>query len=132
MAQTILITGGAGNLGTKLAAHLSPSDWVGRIILLDVVPPPAFPPKAEGLIADLKDPRGGWTEAVAAADAIVHFAAENPYPGCTWAEAAASLDMTANLILAARRRPLRFVFASSNHVMGRYKEEGLGAGEPHA
>lgn len=129
MAQTILITGGAGNLGTKLAAHLSPLDRVGRIILLDVVPPRTLPPKAESLVADLKDPRGGWTDAVAASDGIVHFAADNPYPGCTWAEAAASLDMTANLILASRQRPLRFVFASSNHVMGRYKEEAIGAGE---
>jgi nucleoside-diphosphate-sugar epimerase len=129
VARTIVITGGAGNLGTKLAAHLSAQDWCKRLVLLDVVAPKALPAKAEALLGDLLDPRGSWQDAVAAADGIVHFAALNPYPDASFAEAAASLEMTANLFLAAARRSVRIVFASSNHVMGRYKEEALGAGE---
>jgi nucleoside-diphosphate-sugar epimerase len=127
--MNVMITGGAGNLGTKLAAHLVGLDWCKRILLLDVVAPKSMPGKAEAVIADLSDPRGGWTTAAAYSDAIVHFGALNPYPGCAWSEAATSLDMTSNLILAASRHPCRFVFASSNHVMGRYKEETIGAGE---
>lgn len=127
--QTILITGGAGNLGTKLAAHLSAQDWCGRIIVCDLMAPQSLPPKAEALISDLLDPAGNWRDAVGRADGIVHFAALNPYPNATFAEAAASFDMTANLFLAAAGHDRRVVFASSNHVMGRYKEEAIGAGE---
>jgi nucleoside-diphosphate-sugar epimerase len=127
--MTVMITGGAGNLGTKLAAHLSELDWCRRILLVDVVGPTSLPAKAEAVLADLTDPDGTWRSAAAEVDAIVHFGAVNPYPGCSWAEAAASFDMTSNLVLATRRHPCRFVFASSNHVMGRYKEEALGTGE---
>lgn len=127
--ETILITGGAGNLGTKLAAHLSRQDWCKRITLLDMVEPGTLPPKAEPLLGDLLDAEGDWRSAAAKADGIVHFAALNPYPDASFAEAAASLEMTANLFLAAAEGEKRIVFASSNHVMGRYKEEALGAGE---
>jgi nucleoside-diphosphate-sugar epimerase len=125
---TILITGGAGNLGTKLAAHLSTLDWCTRIVLLDLVAPQALPPKAEALEADLLDPNGAWRGAVAEADGMVHFAAVNPYPGASFQEAADSFEITANLFAAASERATRIVFASSNHVMGRYKEEALEAG----
>jgi nucleoside-diphosphate-sugar epimerase len=127
--QTVLITGGAGNLGTKLAAHLSMQPWCERIILCDVVAPRAVPPKAEALQSDLLDPAGGWREAAQVADAVVHFAAVNPYPDATFAEAADSLQMTANLFLALAGTAARLVFATSNHVMGRYKEEAVAAGK---
>jgi nucleoside-diphosphate-sugar epimerase len=125
---TILFTGGAGNLGVKLAAHLSAQDWCKRIILLDLVAPKAIPAKAEALETDLLDAGGAWREAVAEADGIVHFAAVNPYPGASFREAADSFEITANLFLAAGRGNKRLVFASSNHVMGRYKEAALGPG----
>lgn len=126
---TILITGGSGNLGTKLAAYLSPLDWVRDIVLLDVTPPPALPAKTRFVASDLDRPQGRWREAVADADAIVHFAAVNPYPGASFAEAAGSFDMTSRLFLAAAQgKPKRVVFASSNHVMGRYKEENPAPG----
>ncbi len=127
--RTILITGGAGNLGTKLAAHLSMQPWCERIILCDVVAPRAVPPKAEALQSDLLDPAGGWREAARVADAVVHFAAVNPYPDATFADAADSLQMTANLFLALADTAARLVFATSNHVMGRYKEEAVAAGK---
>src|SRR5690349_9626446 len=99
--RTILITGGAGNLGTKLAAHLSAQDWCRRIILLDVVPPKVLPPKAEALMGDLLDANGSWRDAAGQANGIVHFAAVNPYPAASFQEAADSLEMTANVFLAA-------------------------------
>src|SRR5690348_2977481 len=124
---TILITGGAGNLGTKLAAHLSMLGWCKRIVLLDLIAPKTLPPKAEALEADLLDPHGAWRPAVSEADGIVHFAAVNPYPGASFEEAADSFQMTANLFEAAAAGAARIVLASSNHVMGRYKEEALDA-----
>lgn len=126
--RTILITGGAGNLGGKLAAHLSTQPWCERIVLLDITAPVMLPAKADALAGDLLDPGGSWRQAAAEADAIVHFAALNPYPDASFAEAAASFDMTANLFLAAAGHESRVVFASSNHVMGRYKEEAPEAG----
>jgi len=80
-------------------------------------------------ITDWADPR--WRVPAAEARAIVHLAAQNPRPEATWADAAASLDMTANLVAAAADSdPLRrFVFVSSSHVMGGYLEEKLGPGE---
>jgi len=126
---TVMITGGAGNLGQKLALHLSSRDWCRRVLLIDRVAANC-PPKAEAIVTDLGDPHAkSWQDAVASADAIVHFAAANPYPDCTWAEGVRSFDMTANLLARAADRPRRFVFASSNHVMGGYKEDELGPGE---
>ena len=83
---TVMITGGAGNLGQKLALHLSSRDWCRRVLLIDRVAANC-PPKAEAIVTDLGDPHAkAWQDAVASADAIVHFAAANPYPDCTWAE----------------------------------------------
>ena len=126
--RTIFITGGAGNLGSKLAAYLSRQAWCGKIVLCDVVSPRSLPAKAEALQGDLLDPAGAWREAARTADGVVHFAAVNPYPDASFAEAADSLQMTANLFLALADTEARVVFASSNHVMGRYKEEAVEAG----
>lgn len=125
---TVMITGGAGNLGQKLAAHLSAREWCRRVLLVDRVAA-SCPAKAEAVVSDLGDANApAWQEALAAADAVVHFAAANPYPDCTWAEAARSFDMTANLLARKADRARRFVFASSNHVMGGYKEDDPGPG----
>jgi nucleoside-diphosphate-sugar epimerase len=127
--RTVLITGGAGNLGSKLAAYLSAQDWCEKIVLTDVVAPRILPPKAEAAVSDLLDPAGSWRAAAVKADAVVHFAAVNPYPNASFADAADSLQMTGNLFLALAETEARVVFATSNHVMGRYKEEALGPAE---
>jgi nucleoside-diphosphate-sugar epimerase len=75
-------------------------------------------------VADWQDNR--WRDALATCDAVVHFAARNPYPEADWNDANTSLDMTMNVALAAVDAGVRrFVFTSSNHVMGRYKDEPL-------
>jgi nucleoside-diphosphate-sugar epimerase len=123
-----MVTGAAGNLGQKLIARLDAEAWCGEIIMIDRLAAPG-PAKARAVVADLSDAGDSrWIEAVAATDAIVHLAADNPYPDASWEEAARSLDMTANLAARAANRRCRFVFASSNHVMGGYKEEELPAG----
>src|SRR5699024_3890361 len=67
-----------------------------------------------------------WTQLLADVDVIIHFAALNPIPQCSWSEAATSFDMTANLVHAAEQHGVRrFVLCSSNHVMGRYKDAPL-------
>ena len=125
--RTVVITGGCGNLGTKLAKHLlsRPGEW--RVVLIEH---PKFYSAdklvagAEYVLADLADNSGGnWEPALAGAHALVHFSAVNPYPNANWAESADSMSHTFNIFLAAaRQRVRRVVFATSNHVMGGYKD----------
>ena len=87
-------------------------------------------PSVELIECDLTDPRDSrWREALQRVQAVVHFVACNPYPDASRDEAAVSIDMTLNVALAAADSPSveRFVFATSNHVMGRYKDDPLAA-----
>lgn len=134
----VAITGGLGNLATKLFRHLAGRPGIERLVGLDVRPAP--PDHAASVLtgvttkadlrfvecdlADVHDQR--WRTALADVDAIVHFAAQNPYPEATWEEAAISLDMTLHVANAALANGVkRVVFATSNHVMGRYKDDPL-------
>jgi nucleoside-diphosphate-sugar epimerase len=128
--RRVLVTGAGGNLGTKLIAHLLESEWCERVIGVDrsfAGGLPAREGRLERVEADLADPRDPrWREALARADALVHLAAQNPAPSAPWTDAAASFDQTANLVGAAGAAGVRrLVFASSNHVMGQYKDPPL-------
>jgi nucleoside-diphosphate-sugar epimerase len=77
-----------------------------------------------GNLADPFDVK--WHEALAGSNAAAHFAAQNPYPDAPWSDASASFDMILTLLAAVSRAGLqRIVFASSNHVMGQYKDAPL-------
>lgn len=120
----VVITGGAGNLGSKLRAQLEAADWVDEIVAIDVRPFESSA-KTRAVVADLADPNDErWLPHAQAADGIVHYASANPAPNSTWEESAKSFDMTANLLEQAGggTKPCRFVFASSNHAMGGYKD----------
>jgi nucleoside-diphosphate-sugar epimerase len=127
--RTVLVTGASGNLGQKLIAHLLARPWCERILGIDVPGAPAGlqDPRVAYVAADLADPTDrAWRAAVADADGLVHFAARNPYPDASWADSCVSYDMTVNLVgAAAEAGTKRLVFASSNHVMGQYKDAPL-------
>ncbi len=112
----VLITGAAGNLGGKLAAHLQ-----GRytLHLLDRVA------DAERQIveADLSQWQEAWVKEFEGVDTVVHLAA-NPDPTPAWAALLASnLDAVVNVFTAAACAGVkRLIFASSNHAMGQYKD----------
>ncbi len=139
--HTVAITGGLGNLGTKLFRHLAGLGTLHRLIGLDVrsatlahaanlLTGIANPPALEFVTCDLTDYQDRrWRDVVGQVDAVVHFAAQNPYPEATWEEAALSLDMTLHVANAAveSKQTKRVVFATSNHVMGRYKDDPLWA-----
>ncbi len=125
----VLVTGAAGNLGRKLIAALLATPWCSGVIAVDA----AFAsgllsddPRVARVEADLRRRSATLRDAVAGADALVHLAAQNPYPEASWDDAVASFDMTMNLVALAAdnaaARAKRLVFASSNHVMGGYKE----------
>lgn len=132
--SSVLITGGGGDLGRKLMAHLLASGWCRRIVAVDLRPPVDVA-AADGRVAaigcDLLDRGAAWWSAMGEVEAAVHLAAQNPHTDATWADSAASFDMTQNVVDAAAAHGLRrLVFASSNHVMGGYKDAPLARPEP--
>ncbi|HTO28477.1 MAG TPA: NAD(P)-dependent oxidoreductase [Devosia sp.] len=125
----VVITGAGGNLGGKLIAHLQSAQWCSAIVGIDPKPLPDSG-KVRAVGADLRDPHDRrWIDPVQQADAVVHFAAQNPAPDSNWVEATQSIDMTMNLLQWSGQTPCRFVFASSNHVMGGYKDAPLPPGQ---
>ena len=119
----VLITGGGGNLGCKLRAHLDRASWCSSVLVLDKMPV-TLTMKEEGVVADLTDGTDRrWIDPMEQADAVVHLAATDPSARSGWTHGRDSFGMTANLLAnVGRRRPCRFVFASSNHAMGLYKD----------
>jgi nucleoside-diphosphate-sugar epimerase len=118
-ALRVAITGANGNLGRKLVSGFLAAP--GIAIDRDVAG--LFPADARvfPIQADLRGP--GFPGALAGIDAVIHLAAQNPYPDASWEDASASFDMTAKLIEACANASVsRLVFASSNHVMGGYKD----------
>ena len=124
--RAVLVTGAGGNLGRKIVAMLARRDWCETIYCLDIAPLAGAPfdsPKCRPVIADLGDPGDRrWQDACEAADAIAHFAVRNPAPSGSWDDTVIAIDMTANLLQHAKDS-CRFVFASSNHTMGQYKDK---------
>ncbi|WEK48872.1 MAG: NAD(P)-dependent oxidoreductase [Candidatus Kaistia colombiensis] len=123
----IAITGGNGNLARKLIAGIGAEPWCDALVALDRRFDPIEPPAHATLAcveADLRQPDDRrWLDAIASVDAVVHLAAQNPYPEADWTDSAASFDMTALVVQAAAQSGVsRLVFATSNHVMGGYKD----------
>jgi NAD+ dependent glucose-6-phosphate dehydrogenase len=116
-AKTVLITGAAGNLGAKLRRHLE-----GRyaLRLLDIDPRG----DASVVQADLGRWNKAWVDRLQGVDVAVHLAA-NAVAHQSWpAVIASNIDATINLFQAAVDSGVkRVVYASSNHVMGGYKDE---------
>lgn len=131
-SRAVMVTGAAGNLGSKLVRALAKTDWCSLVLAVDQSAD-SFPACFDGLanvetlsvdLTSLANPL--LDESLNRIDTIVHFAVVNPLPDATWAEAARSFDMTASLLMRARDLGVRrFVFASSNHVVGQYKEPPL-------
>ncbi len=127
----ILVTGVAGNLGRKVVEALAGTPWCTSIIGIDWVEQSVqFSPQAaqrlRWVVADLTQADGAWTALLDEVDAVIHLAAIHSTPDATWEQALASYGMTLNVLQAAATRGVhRFVFASSNHAMGAYKDQPL-------
>lgn len=115
--KTVVITGAAGNLGSKLRRHLE-----GRydLRLLDLNPRG----DPEIIAADMSRWDERWLELFRGAESVVHLAAD-PTAHQTWPKLIGpNIDAVANLYLAAVATGVkRVVYASSNHVMGGYKDD---------
>ena len=114
--QTVVITGAAGNLGAKLRRHL---EGRCRLRLLDRDPRG----DRDILAAHLSRWDGGWVGTFRGADAVVHLAAD-PTAQQTWPNLIGpNVDAVVHVFQAAAAAGVRrVVYASSNHVMGGYKD----------
>src|SRR5262252_3710622 len=114
--QKILITGAAGNVGSRLTALLKD---IYRLRLSDIRTPAGFAADADFVPADLID-KAAIERAVAGVDGIVHLggiSAEGPWDTIL----NANIIGCYNLFEAARLAKVpRIVFASSNHAVGFY------------
>ncbi|WP_434155651.1 NAD-dependent epimerase/dehydratase family protein [Pseudomonas sp. JZ134] len=132
--RVVLVTGATGNLGRKLIEGLACESACERIIGVDLNTTTAsFSCLAQERLtlvqADLTTD-GNWKAFLEGVEAVVHFAAASPLPDSSWEEALSSCDMTLSLLRAAQKSGVRrFVFASSNHTMGAYKDDLLGKGQ---
>jgi nucleoside-diphosphate-sugar epimerase len=153
--ESVAITGAMGTLGWKLLCHLASQGTFRRVFgLYHSEPDPRridtvrqlarsntaldHPPDIDLRQCDLGDWADmRWREAIDQADAVVHLAWQNVWPDAPWPDAVASFDMTLHTVLAAVDSPRtrRFVFASSNHAVGGYKDpplaEQIGPGGLH-
>lgn len=115
MSRKVLITGAAGNIGAKLAAHFSGTGQYD-LVLLDRV-------AGAGITAaDLAVYDEGWAALFAGVDTVVHMAGE-PRGTANW-DAVMRLNVraTQNVLRAARAAKVRrVVFASTNQVMLGYR-----------
>ncbi len=118
--QTVLITGAAGGIGSRLRRLLEGT--YRDIRLSDLAPPPDLAADETFVAADLAD-MAQVERAVAGVEGIVHlggFSVEGPWETILQA----NIIGCYNLFEAARRHGVeRVVFASSNHVVGFYPRQ---------
>jgi uronate dehydrogenase len=115
MVRTVLITGAAGNIGGKLAAHYRQTGQYD-LRLLDRA-------GGDGVIAaDLAAWDEGWARQFRGVDTVIHLAAD-PRGQCSWAEVMGPNVMgTQHVLRAAREAKVRrVIFASSVQVMMGYR-----------
>ncbi len=117
--RTVLVTGAAGNIGGKIAAHFADGPYALR--LLDQRAGPGI------VAADLGTYDPAWAREFEGVDTVVHLAGD-PHGTASWASVLhANIDGTHNVLRAAREAGVRrVVFASTNQVMLGYRfREGV-------
>jgi nucleoside-diphosphate-sugar epimerase len=117
--RAVLITGACGNIGRKLRAAWAD---VYDLILLDANP---GPDDSDVFKADLSVFDEDWITHFHGVDTVVHLAANSNELSSLGDLIGSNMDAMANVFNAAALAGVdRVVFASSNHVMGGYKDRG--------
>lgn len=115
MSRTILITGAAGNIGSKFVAHLrATTDHDLRLLDLK---------GGEGIAAaDFGEWDEAWARHFVGVDTVFHFAG-NPNGEAPWSSARRdNIGGTQHVLRAAREAKVRrVIFASTNQVMLGYR-----------
>ncbi len=115
MARKVLVTGAAGNIGAKLAAHLNQTKAYD-LVLLDQHA------GGEIVAADLGVWDESWAKLLAGVDTVVHLAGD-PHGTASWTSVQRNnIWATQHVLRAAREAKVRrVVFASTNQVMLGYR-----------
>ena len=126
--QTVLMTGAAGGIGTRLRGLLK--GVYPRLRLSDLKTPPDLAADEEFAAADLAD-LAAVEKIVDGVDGIVHLGGHS-VEGSWDAILSANVVGCYNLFEAARRSQVkRIVFASSNHAVGFYPRARRIGGDHH-
>jgi nucleoside-diphosphate-sugar epimerase len=113
-SNRVIVTGAAGNLGSKIAKHLSQSQW--RLELLD------NKASEQVICADLSRYTEDWVKRFSGAAAVIHLAGASwPYDDWSLLQSG-NIDALVNVLEASVANGVsRFVFASSLLTMDGYK-----------
>jgi UDP-glucose 4-epimerase len=130
--MTVLVTGGAGFVGSRLVEMMADSTG-HRVIAVDVVDSPrsrelAQLPRVDFRAMDLRD-TAALESVVAEADAIVHLAAIRSQDTKARPKDAHDINVGTTydlLALATRHGTERFVFGSTNTMYGPYQDPDTG------
>lgn len=135
MSRSVLITGGAGFIGTHLCSRLCGGG--AKVRVLDLRAPEAPVPGVEYVRGDVRN-RGVLSQAMAGIDDVFHFAAMVSVPRCQEQPLESyevNLVSTTLLLEAIRSerdrsgRDLRMIFASTAALYGHAGREGIGVRE---
>ena len=117
--MTVLVTGASGNIGQKLCHHLERVGYELRRLDID-------PRGDAGVIAaDLSQWDASWVRYFEGVDTVIHLAGV-PVAYHSWdVMIRPNMDAVVNVFTAAAQAGAkRIIFASSNHVMGGYRDNG--------
>ena len=126
--KTIAITGSNGNLGTKLTSFLVEKEWCKKIIAIDKIKSnKKLHHKINEFVLDLiKVNDNNLIEILKGVDTFIHLSCQNPFPDATWEDSYLSFDMTLKIFNILNNTSItKFIYTSSNHVMGGYKDSPL-------
>jgi len=117
--RRVLITGAAGNIGTKLGNAFKDKY---HLMLLDKERIDA----ENAVCADLRNYDSSWVQHFANVSRVIHLAA-NPHEDASWRELISdNIDSVLNVCQAcAEKKVERLIFASSCHTMGGYKGKNV-------
>lgn len=120
MKQRVLITGGFGYLGGRIATGVVRDGWQVRLASRQTYGPPAWLPEAETIALDVLQPNT-FAAALGGVQAVVHLAALNEIESNANPEAALLVNTLGSLHLleaAIRAGIEKFIFFSTAHIYG--------------
>ena len=137
MSDTVLITGGLGYVGMRLAEWLlNMSDFSPRLADINIASIPDCLKEAEAMHLDLQSPES-LDKCMKGIDCVVHLGGMSVEPESNaWEQVlTANIVGTHNVFEAARRAGVRrMVYASSHHAIGYHRRAHMLVGrvEPGA
>lgn len=126
--KNIAITGTSGNLGNKLISFLIEQSWCDKIISIDKIKTQKNTSKKidNHQIDLLQVNEKILLKILEGVDTFIHLSCQNPFPNASWEDSYLSFEMTHKIFSILNKTSIsKFIYSSSNHVMGGYKDSPL-------